>query len=164
MNHSSGTQSGVTPLRTSPTLTYFCMELAGYLFLILLAVLIARLMAGSMDKGRVHEYVASRGGRLLDQRWTPFGSGWFGEKNARIYQVVYEDTEGNRHRATVKTSMLSGVYLTNDEIIQNRAARASLDAQPSGQASAEPHDDLAAENARLRARIAELERQQPPGS
>ena len=151
-------------LRTSPTLPPYCMELAGYLFLILLAVLIARLLAGSMDKGRVREYVASRGGRLLDQRWTPFGPGWFGEKNARIYQVVYEDTEGNRHRATVKTSMLSGVYLTNDEIVQRADSRELKSAQPGGQELAALHDDLATENARLRARLAELEREQPPDS
>ena len=42
------------------------------------------------------------------------GRGWFGEKNDRIYEVVYYDSNGEQHLATCKTSLLSGVYWTED--------------------------------------------------
>ena len=85
---------------------------------ILFAVI--RLMAGSMDGDRVDEYIRERGGRIVEKHWSPFGKGWFGEKDSRIYELTYEDAEGNLHRATCKTSMFSGVYFTEDQIIQKR--------------------------------------------
>ena len=88
---------------------------------------------------------------MLDRSWNPFGPGWFGDKNSRIYQIRYEDSEGAIHEAHVKTSMLSGVYLTNDRITKSAPAKAqasSLQPLPTG---------LAEENARLRARLRDLE-------
>jgi hypothetical protein len=87
---------------------------------ILLAI-IFRLIAGGLDGGRVERYVRERGWELVDRSWEPFGPGWFGEKDSRIYQIVYRDREGNLHQAHVKTSMLSGVYLTNDHLIQDQS-------------------------------------------
>lgn len=119
---------------------------------ILLAI-IFRLIAGGLDGGRVEQYVRERGWELVDRSWDPFGPGWFGEKDSRIYQIVYRDREGNLHQAHVKTSMLSGVYLTNDQLIQIKSSPA-----PS------PQPDLAEENRRLRQRIQELEQNStPPG-
>ena len=66
----------------------------------------------SMDKDRIRAYVEDRGGRLVSVNWAPFGRGWFGEKNDRIYEVVYYDREGSQHWATCKTSLFSGVYGT----------------------------------------------------
>ncbi len=119
---------------------------------ILLAI-VFRLIAGGLDGGRVEQYVRARGWELVDRRWRPFGPGWFGEKDSRIYQIVYRDCEGNLHQAHVKTSMLSGVYLTNDHLIQIKSPSAPL-----------PPPDLAEENRRLRQRIQELEKNPtPPG-
>ena len=119
---------------------------------ILLAI-VFRLIAGGLDGGRVEQYVRARGWELVDRRWRPFGPGWFGEKDSRIYQIVYRDCEGNLHQAHVKTSMLSGVYLTNDQLIQIK----SPSAPP-------PRPGLAEENRRLRQRIQELEKNStPPG-
>ena len=87
-----------------------------FLFFIGIAVLF-RLAAGSMDGNRVDDYVRSRGGKLISKHWSPFGRGWFGEKDSRIYEIEYIDADGNRHQATCKTSMLSGVYLTEDRIV-----------------------------------------------
>lgn len=119
----------------------------------ILLALSFRLIAGGLDGGRVERYVRERGWELVDRSWDPFGPGWFGEKDSRIYQIVYRDREGNLHQAHVKTSMLSGVYLTNDQLIQIK----SPSAPP-------PRPDLAEENRRLRQRIQELERNStPPG-
>jgi len=85
---------------------------------IVLAILI-RVAAGSFDGDRVEQYIRSMGGTLIDKSWDPFGPGWFGEKESRIYQIVYRDRAGYIHRAHVKTSTFSGVYLTNDHIVQN---------------------------------------------
>ncbi len=108
---------------------------------------IARLVAGGFDGDRVEAYVQQRGWELVDRSWDPFGPGWFGEKDSRIYQIVYRDERGDLHRAHVKTSMFSGVYLTNDEVVESGAP----DSPATGAG------DLEAENARLRKRVAELE-------
>jgi hypothetical protein len=106
-----------------------------------------RLVAGAFDGGRVDRYVRERGGVLVKRRWDPFGPGWFGGKDSRIYQIDYRDREGNLHRAHVKTSMLSGVYLTNDQTV--KSAR-----------SAEPKKEqlLEEENRRLKEQITKLQK------
>lgn len=115
--------------------------------LVAVIALAARLIAGGFDGDRVEAYVRKRGWELVDRSWDPFGPGWFGEQDSRIYQIVDRDERGDVHRAHVKTSMYSGVYLTNDEIVE----RAAPDT------SAVEVSDLEKENARLRERIAELE-------
>jgi hypothetical protein len=122
------------------------MEVIGLIAMGLALVVTIRIIAGSLDGERVERYIADRGWRLVSRNWDPFGPGWFGEKNARIYRIVYEDNEGNIHRAHVKTSMFSGVYLTNDQVIRH-AEGPAVTQKPS----------LAEENRRLRERIRELE-------
>jgi hypothetical protein len=107
--------------------------------------IIIRVIAGSFDNSRVERYIQSIGGELLDCSWAPFGPGWFGEKDSRIYAIVYRDSAGAVHRAHVKTSVFSGVYLTNDEIIE--------DPRPAFHAN----ESVEEEKARLRRRLAELE-------
>ena len=95
------------------------MEPFLFLFLFVGLGLAIRLMAGGFDAERVEAYVKNRGWELVDRSWDPFGPGWFGEKDSRIYRIVYRDERGLTHRAHVKTSMMSGVYLTNDEIVSD---------------------------------------------
>ena len=123
------------------------MDPAAFVIGALALALTVRLMAGSLDGDRVERYVRDQGWELVDKSWDPFGPGWFGEKDSRIYQIVYRDQRGDLHRAHVKTSMLSGVYLTRDEIVE----------QTKDLASPSRDQGLADENARLRRRIAELE-------
>ena len=121
--------------------------LAIFILFVFIAI-VARLIAGSFDGDRVEAYIRKNGWMLLDKSWDPFGPGWFGEKDSRIYQIVYRDRDGNTHRAHVKTSMMSGVYLTNDRVIENAKTPAL------------PRDEsIQEENERLRARIRELEAQ-----
>ena len=54
--------------------------------------------------------------------WAPFGPGWFGEKSDRIYAVRYLDAEGNEHEAHAKTSLWTGVYFTEDEVVRRALA------------------------------------------
>src|SRR6266478_350007 len=75
----------------------------------------------SMDKDRITAYIQERGGRIVSVNWAPFGKGWFGNKNDRIYEVVYHDAEGRQHWATCKTSLFSGVYWTEDRITYGKA-------------------------------------------
>ena len=79
-----------------------------------------RLVAGSMDRERIEDYIRQRGGRIISVTWSPFGKGWFGEQNARIYEVVYYDGQQNQHMATCKTLLFGGVYFTGDEISHAR--------------------------------------------
>ena len=117
------------------------MEILPFLLLAIFAAVVIRLVAGSFDGDRVEAHIRGMGGQLLDKSWDPFGPGWFGEKDSRIYEIVYRDRDGRVHRAHVKTSMMSGVYLSNDHIIEDRRP-----------------ESVEAEKARLRARLTELER------
>lgn len=78
---------------------------------------------------------------MLERHWEPFGPGWFGEKDSRIYRIAYRDRDGRTHHAHVKTSMLSGVYLTDDMVVGDA-----------------PRNSVEEEKARLRRRLEELER------
>ena len=122
------------------------MEIFGVLFIFIVLAVVFRLIAGSFDGERVESYVRRNGWELVDKSWDPFGPGWFGEKDSRIYQIVYRDAHGNLHRAHVKTSMFSGVYLTNDHIVEQ------ADAPPASRL-----ESVQDENERLKARVRELE-------
>lgn len=114
----------------------------GVVVAVILVAVVFRLLAGGLDGERVDAYFARRGCKVVDRSWAPFGTGWFGERDARIYEVVYVDEQGSTRRATVKTSMFSGVYLTDDRVVESA---------PGGAA-----DDVAllrAENERLRAEL-----------
>ena len=87
-------------------------------FIVIVIVIIIRVVAGSFDAGRIEAYLSDRKCTLLEKKWVPFGPGWFGEKDSRIYEVVYRDAQGHVHQAHVKTSWLSGVYLTNERVIK----------------------------------------------
>jgi hypothetical protein len=88
--------------------------------------------------------------------WAPFGKGWFGEKNDRIYEVVYYDARGDQHWATCKTSLLSGVYWADDRITHRRAGW--YDSLPGGNDPGDPvirHIPDSAEEERIEAAAAE---------
>ena len=119
-------------------------------FVFVMIALFVRLAAGSMDGDRVKSYIEQQGGILLESHWSPFGKGWYGEKDSRIYEVRYRDREGNIHSATIKTSMFSGVYFTDDEIVSRANVKMPVDVQLDPSL-------LEDENQRLRERIAELE-------
>jgi hypothetical protein len=119
-------------------------------FCLMIGILIViRLFLGPLDKGRIAEHIHAQGGRLVQSSWEPFGPGWFGSKNERIYAVHYCDGEGNEHRSYCKTSVLSGVYFTQDTVVQY-ARRSPVVSQES----------LVEENRRLKARIAALDKDQ----
>lgn len=114
-----------------------------------------RLLAGSLDRSRIEAYITSNGGRVESVSWAPFGPGWFGEKSDRIYQVRYVDRLGQAHDAHCKTSLTTGVYLTEDRV------RAPLMGMPPTVRSAPQTDEaeLLAENRRLREELARLKRE-----
>lgn len=117
----------------------------------IVVAIVIRLAAGGMDHDRIKQYVEERGGKVLDSSWSPFGPGWFGEKSDRLYGVRYLDKDGNEHEAHCKTSMWTGVYLTEDRIVKyaERAAPPAIQAE----------SDLEAENRRLREELERLRRQ-----
>jgi hypothetical protein len=112
-----------------------------------------RLLAGWLDGERIDAYVRRRGGKVRYRSWTPFGRGWFGERNDRIYRLEYEDGDGRLRQATVKTSMFSGVYLTDDRVVQPRAGDRNEPA-PDALATEDAMAALRAENERLRTELA----------
>jgi hypothetical protein len=125
-------------------------DMAWIVFGLIALVVVVRLLAGGMDGDRIAGYLRSRGCVLRSKVWTPFGRGWFGDKKDRIYAIEYDDPDGNRRRATAKTSLFAGVYLTDDELV--RSAQPSSD-PPTTVA------ELRAENEALRAEVERLRRQ-----
>ena len=119
---------------------------------IVLAILF-RVFAGNLDHDRLREYVEQRGGKIVSIDWAPFGPGWFGEKSDRIYEVRYIDHDGNKHQAYAKTSMMTGVYFTED--IVQEYAKPPVDAKEV--------ETLEEENARLRMEIERLKRAKGDG-
>ncbi len=109
-----------------------------------------RLLAGNLDHWRIRDYVVARGGRIIDMRWAPFGPGWFGANKERIYAVRYRDHEGSIHAAFARTNLWSGVYFTEDAIIEH--------AKPF--ADDEAIESLEEENRRLREELARLKRKE----
>jgi len=81
---------------------------------VLAIVAVFRIAADRLDRQRICEHVESTGGTVEDIAWNPFGTGWFGSRNERIYEVTYRTRHGKTVSATCKTSMWSGVYWTSD--------------------------------------------------
>ena len=123
-------------------------------FVFILVVIIIYVIARNFDRDRIKEEIESRGGKLLSKEWSPFGKGWAGEESDRIYKVVYRDKEGNIHKAFVKTSMLSGVYFSQDEI-----TTFANHTQPHFDTSKSENKSLQLENENLKREIEELKKQ-----
>ena len=112
-------------------------------------------LSAGFDRSRIQDYFRRRGEHLLDMHWDPFGPGWFGEKDARIYRVRYRDSEGRTHAGHVKTSMWSGVYLTGNRVVKS-SEKISVPGVPE-----EPelltYEEIEQEKVRLRKRLDELD-------
>ncbi|MEZ5973971.1 MAG: hypothetical protein R3F33_16700 [Planctomycetota bacterium] len=121
--------------------------------LVVAAFLGLRLWAGSLDHARIRAHYQSRGCEVLTLDWNPFGRGWFGSQNERIYLIRYRDREGNTYEATVKTSILAGVYATDERLLRSKEAGSQVPTAP--EPPSEPGD--ASEVARLRRKINQLE-------
>jgi len=120
------------------------MEFGFGIVILGIIVVVFRLLADCLDEDRVQTYIEERGGRFLSSTWAPFGKGWAGERNNRIYEVRYLDRDGNEHCAQCKTSMGAGVYFTDDRIVRYRRRPAEAPRDNSRVA------DLERENRRLR--------------
>lgn len=86
---------------------YFTLALGG------IGLVSLRILADRLDRCRIHSHIRSSGGEVLDITWSPFGRGWFGDKD-RVYEVIYRTKAGKTVTATCKTSMFSGVYWATD--------------------------------------------------
>jgi len=142
------------------------MEAVGFAVLavvVIVAVIGIWSVSMSLDKDRITDYIQQRGGRIVSIGWAPFGKGWFGEKEERIYEVVYYDNTGNQHFATCKTSWWTGVYWTEDRVTHGKSKwfeTVSPSNEPGkpliSQIPKEAGEDAAAELRRLRDENARL--------
>ncbi len=147
------------------------MEVLVIIALVVILVIGARVIAGVIDGDRIRDYLQQRGCTLLKRQWTPFGPGWAGEQSSRLYAIEYRDAAGNRCVASCKTSMLAGVYLTNQRVLEPglepgpEVTPADSAGGSPGESAGKPPlrtagdvvcDDPAAELARLRTENAEL--------
>ena len=90
------------------------------IFVVVIAlVVVIRIIHGGMDHERIQLYVEAHGNKLLAINWVPFGPGWLGKHQDRIYEIRYLDRDGIRHHAYCKTSGWSGVYFNEDNIEQS---------------------------------------------
>lgn len=91
---------------------------AGIIIAFIVVALLIRLIAGALDGGRIEDHFNVNGNQFISKEWAPFGKGRLGDKSDRIYKITYKDKDGNIHEAYCKTSMFSGVYITEDKIIE----------------------------------------------
>ncbi len=92
-------------------------------FIISILILAFLSLFTAPDKGRIAEYFEERGDTVLSISWCPFfGKGWYSEAGKesgnRIYEVEFKDIYGNRKCAWCKTAMFSGVYVSDEVIIE----------------------------------------------
>lgn len=95
----------------------------------LLGWLVIRVLAQQLDRKRVEYFVNGYGNKLLEIKWAPFGPWAFGEKS-RVYLIRYLDPEGREHQAYAKTSLLNGVFFSEDRIIQTSSPDSSISTSP----------------------------------
>ncbi|MHC4662154.1 MAG: hypothetical protein ACYS8W_10735 [Planctomycetota bacterium] len=107
-------------------------------------MIILRVIAGGMDKDRITDDIRSRGGKVIRIEWRMFGPGWFGSQYSRIYEVRYEDRDGDIRAAYCKTSLLGGIYWSDDRIT-SRGRR-----EPGEYRDDYRQEDIEDENRRLR--------------
>lgn len=112
-----------------------------------IAVIGLGLYSVSGNKTRIKDYIESKGGELVEEDWQPFGKGWFGEDKESIYKIKYYDKKGNLHESWAKTSFFTGVFLSDDTIVEY-----------SGKKDREEHN-LEKENQELREEIARLRKE-----
>lgn len=136
------------------------MEALGFFLCICALALVLRLIAGSLDGDRIVDCVRGRGGRVVKCRWSPFGTGWLGERGARIYELEYEDRDSRSHRATVRTSLLSGVCFLGDRVVRRPEDRTTNAPEPTREVELQT---LREENARLTAELAKHAAEPRPG-
>ena len=134
------------------------MEIVTAIIVIMLIIAI-RIIAGWLDDGWIKSYLSERNCTLIEKKWQPFGPGWFGEKDSRIYEVTYRDANGDIHHAYAKTSLFSGVYFTEDRITQKAPPDAPYPKNTrimstNNEPQQEPHSN---EKAVLKNRLAKLE-------
>jgi|WetSurMetagenome_2_1015567.scaffolds.fasta_scaffold02400_8 hypothetical protein len=99
------------------------------LFVLFAAIaFIVWILVTSTDKDRIKSHISKQGNKIISITLRPFGKGWAGEGEGgnRIYEVIYIDKFGNKRHVWCKTSPFSGVYTTDDEIIE----QAKIDGRP----------------------------------
>lgn len=71
-----------------------------------------------LDTKRIRDYFSGRGEVLVSADWQFSGPGWLGERDSRIYSIRYKDRQEKLHVAFAKTAMFSGVYITDDRVME----------------------------------------------
>lgn len=89
------------------------------LFSIICLIVVIILLCASFDRERIEKYLRSKNCQLIDSKWDPLGPGYGGRGRERIYKIVYHDIERRTHYSHVETSAWSGVYFTNDRIVED---------------------------------------------
>lgn len=71
------------------------------------------------DRDRVKAHIEERGGQLLSMKWTLDAPQFLFSRdvNARIYSVRFIDSGGETRQATCQTNWMSGVYLTEEALV-----------------------------------------------
>jgi hypothetical protein len=67
------------------------MEPFGVFIIFAIIAIFIRLVAGSLNGDRIEAYIRKNGWKLVDKSWGSFDPEWFGEKDSRIYQMVYAE-------------------------------------------------------------------------
>jgi hypothetical protein len=117
------------------------------------AAIAIRLAVGNGDRNRIEDYIRQMGGRIESIEWTP---NFFGPKGTRQYDVVYDDSTGQRRCARCRTSTFGSVWWTDDRPINPGPDRAMGFPVVGVSTPPDPSQEIRrqeAENAQLRERL-----------
>lgn len=143
------------------------MNFVMFIIFIMFVVFAMSVAGRGGDKERVRAYFAARGEELLDLDRKPFELSMRRDKSSRIYEVRYRDKIGNIHKALCKTAAFSGVYLSEDYVVEYlhsyvaRETNATLEPAPATADTAQLEQELQRlreENARLREQLEQASR------
>jgi hypothetical protein len=80
------------------------------LSLVLISILWRIFITSNWDRQRIINDANNNGWTIKTIEWEPFGPGFLGEKNDRIYSVRFINENDIAQTRFCKTSVLSGVY------------------------------------------------------
>jgi len=83
---------------------------------VVVVAILGRFITHGMDRSRIEKYAGEQGWELRSCQWKLLRPGWFDNSRERIHSITSRGGQGHAHSAFAKTSVLAGVYLTEDRV------------------------------------------------
>lgn len=89
------------------------------LVLVVAVCVLLALHIDRLNRKRIREQVAAKGGKVFETRLSLFPENRQGKRDFALYRVRYRDRDGNEHRATCKSGERAKVEFLRDTIVRS---------------------------------------------